>query len=128
MDTSVHLDGGSIVFHLRENGRRRLEKEKDNHEEISIDFKTNREDSGTLIAFEHKKESITIEVRHFIILIIFPFFPFQIRSGHIILSLLNGLNKKNELRFNMRIDDGEWHRMQIRLMKERKIVSLISCF
>ncbi|KAF8360102.1 cdh-3 [Pristionchus pacificus] len=105
---SVHLDGGSIVFHLRENGRRRLEKEKENHEEISIDFKTNREDSGNLIAFEHKGESITIEIR----------------LGHIVLSLLNGLNKKNELRFNMRIDDEEWHRIQIRLMKERKIMRI----
>ncbi|GMS89377.1 hypothetical protein PENTCL1PPCAC_11552 [Pristionchus entomophagus] len=108
VDTPVFLDGGSIVFHLRENGRRKLEKERENYEEISIDFKMNGEESGSLISFNHKGESIAMEIR----------------SGHLVLSLLNGLNKKNELRFNSRVDDGEWHRMHVRLTKERKIMRL----
>ncbi|GMR42318.1 hypothetical protein PMAYCL1PPCAC_12513, partial [Pristionchus mayeri] len=104
VNTPVYLEGGSIVYHLRENGRRKVEKERERNQEISIHFKTNREESGALISFSHKGESISIEIR----------------SGHLVISLLNGSKRKNELRFNTRIDDGEWHRMEVRLMKERK--------
>ncbi|GMT19193.1 hypothetical protein PFISCL1PPCAC_10490, partial [Pristionchus fissidentatus] len=108
VNTSISLRGGSIVFHLGEKGRRIIEMEREQFEEISIDFRLDRQESANLISFENKGESTTLEIR----------------SGYVVLSLRNESNKKNELRFNGRIDDGEWHRVHLQLMKDRKIMRL----